>query len=286
MHTESATTVDPNPAPLVPPPGPAGPSVVLDGDILARGVPIGRLIGSCSFVEMLFFQLLGRHPAASERAMMEAYLVSLCEHGVTSPSTHGARAASSVRAPFGAAAVSFIAGAMGMYHFGALECAMRQLRQIAASGCDVDAYIDAELARGARLWGFGHRFHRSAEDAGLDEAELASMQERTDPRVRRLLELADELGWQGEHLPLAREVGRRLHERKGVPMNIDGCAAGLLLDMGFDPAVALLFVVVGRLPNIARLHLEEQDERPNRFVALAVKGDAGFDRTVDREVTS
>lgn len=265
-------------------PAPRGPSVVLDGEILARGVPIADLVSRVSYVDMLFFQLQERYPSSQESRLMEAYLVSLCEHGVTSPSTHGARVSASVGAPFAASAINFISAAMGRYHFGALEMAMHQLRSLAASGEDVDAFIDRRLATGERLWGFGHRFHKSPGGADLAEDEVRRLQEATDPRVRAILALADELGWPGPHLALVRRVGRLLYERKGVPINVDGMAAGLLLDMGFEPDVAMLFVVLGRLPNIARLHQEEQRERPNRFVGLACRGDPTFDRTVDRDL--
>lgn len=279
----SAQARDPKPVDHDPRPLPSGASVVLDGDVLARGVPIGRLAGHVSYVDMIFFQVQGRYPTAAEARLMEAYLVSLCEHGVTSPSTHGARVAANVGAPFGACAVNFITAAMGVYHFGALEMAMGQLRELAASGEPIHAYVDARLARGERLWGFGHRFHKSADAAAHPPRALEELQERADPRVRRLLELADELGWAGPHVALVRRLGRLLYERKGVPINIDGLAAALLLDMGFDPRIAMLFVVLGRLSNMARLFLEEQRERPNRFVGLACRTDPTFDRTVARE---
>lgn len=261
-----------------------GASAVLDGEVLARGVPIGRLVGSVSFVDMIFFQVQGRYPSREEGVLMEAYLVSLCEHGVTSPSTHGARVAANVGAPFGACAVNFITGAMGVYHFGALELAMTHLREIAASGADIEAYVDERLARGERLWGFGHRFHKSAGAAGLEAGCVEQLHELTDPRVRRLIELMDEIGWRGPHVALVRRLGGVLYERKQVPINVDGLAAGLLLDMGFDARIAMLFVVLGRLANMARLYLEEQEERPNRFVGLARREDPTFDRTVDRDL--
>lgn len=265
-------------------PLPRGESAVLDGDILARGVPIGEFVGRVSFIDMLFFQTQGRYPATAEATLMEAYLVELCEHGVTSPSTHGVRVAASVGAPFGACAVNFISAAMGPYHFGALERAMEQIRSIARSGESPEAVIDAHLARGERLWGFGHRFHKSAGAANLDARALSQLQEQTDPRVRALLRLADELEWGGEHLALVRRVGRELYRRKQVPINVDGVAAGILLDMGFDPGIAMLFVVLGRLPNMARLFTEERRHRPNRFVGLASRADPTFDRTVDRDM--
>jgi citrate synthase len=265
-------------------PLPCGESAVLDGDVLARGISIGRLAGVVSYVDMLFFQLLGRYPTHRESVMMEAYLVALCEHGVTSPSTHGARVAASVRAPFGACAINFISAAMGAFHFGALELAMQEVSAIAASGQDPAAYVAERLAHGDRLWGFGHRFHKSAGAADLDSKALERLQEATDPRVRRLLELADGLGWDGPNLALVRRIGRLLYERKRVPINVDGVAAGLLLDMGFDARIGMLFVALGRLPNIARLYMEEQGQPANRFVGLAGRDDPNFDRTVDRDL--
>ncbi|MBS0197625.1 MAG: hypothetical protein JSR77_12795 [Planctomycetes bacterium] len=265
-------------------PLPRGQSAVLDGDVIARGIPLGQLVGAVSYVDMIFFQTQSRYPTHAESVLMEAYLVSLCEHGVTSPSTHGARVAASVRAPFGASAISFIAAAMGAYHFGALELAMQELSTIMQSGADPRAYVEERLSRGERLWGFGHRFHKSPGASTMDARSLEQLQEATDPRVRRLLELADELGWNGPHVALVRRLGRLLYERKRVPINVDGVAAGLLLDMGFDARIAMLFVVLGRLPNIARLYAEEQEQPANRFVGLACREDPTFDRTVDRDL--
>ncbi|USN99003.1 MAG: hypothetical protein H6810_12780 [Phycisphaeraceae bacterium] len=267
-------------------PLPTGPSEVHDGEILARGVPIGQLIGVISFIDMLFFQAQARYPSEAEARMMDAYLVSLCEHGVTSPSTHGARVAASVRVPFAACAVNFLTAAMGIYHFGALENAMLQTRLIEAEEHDISAFVDRKIERRERLWGYGHRFHKTTEDRDLDDRELLALQECSDPRVRRLVALADELAWEGRYLKIVRAVGHTLFERKQIPINIDGCAAGLLLDMGFDPSIAMLFVALGRLPNIARLYTEEQSEAPNRFVALADRTDPHFNRTVDREQTA
>jgi len=258
-----------------------GPSRVRDGEILARGLPIGEVISAVSYIDMLFFQLQARSPSDAERTMMNAYLVSLCEHGVTSPSTHGPRVTASVRAPFGATAISFIATAMGPYHFGALERSMDVLLELDETEETSLAYIERKASEGERIWGYGHRFHKSTGESA--DRPGSAVQEDADPRVRWLIRRADELGWDGRHLRRVREMGRLLHERKRIPINIDGVAAGLLLDMGFTPETALLFVIVGRLPNIARLHAEEARETANRFTALASREDPSFDRTIDRD---
>ena len=59
--------------------------------------------------------------------MLDAYVLSLREHGVASPSTHSSRVAASVRSPFAAGALSLITGSMGPYHFRALAQAMLKL---------------------------------------------------------------------------------------------------------------------------------------------------------------
>lgn len=276
--TPTSPTAEPEPTACEP--AFTGPSLVRDGEILARGVPIGDLITHFSFVEMVFFQLQARRPSPDEARMLDAYLVSLCEHGVTSPSTHGPRVAASVRAPFAAAAIGFVATAMGPYHFGALQLAMEELLELEHTGESPEQFLARRAASGRRVWGYGHRFHKSTGEP--DPAR--SLAEDADPRVRRLIGLADELAWPGRHLATVRRIGWLLHARKRIPINIDGLAAGLLLDMGFCPESAMLFVMLGRLPNIARLHHEEQSMAPNRFTALATREDPGFDRTVDRDI--
>lgn len=261
-----------------------GESLVRDGEIIARGVPVESLIGSMSYPDMLFFQLQARTPTSAERTLLNAYLVSLCEHGLTSPSTHGPRVAASVRSPFAATAISFIASAMGPYHFGALGLAMRELIELESSGEDIEAFIDRRASAGQRIWGYGHRFHKSTASPDPDDSRPRN--ELADPRVGALIALADELDWGGTHLRRVREIGRVLHRRKSIPINIDGLGAGILLDMGFAPDSAMLFVIIGRLPNIARLHAEEQQQTPNRFTALATRHDPGFDRTVERDQPS
>ena len=258
----------------------SGTSVVYDGEILARGMPIGDLVGNLSFIEMIFFQLQARRPTPNEARMTEAYLVSLCEHGVTSPSTHGARVAASVRAPFASAAIGFISAAMGSYHFGALELAMEELLEVEESAETPEHFLDRRASCGRRVWGYGHRFHKSTNEPDPQR----SVAENADPRVRRLIELAEELDWSGQHLATVRQIGKLLCERKGIPINIDGIAAAILLDMGFAPNSAMMFVILGRLPNIARLYEEEQRYSPNRFTGLGTNTDPGFDRMIDRDV--
>jgi len=208
--------------------------------------------------------------------MMNHYLVSLCEHADTSPSTHGARVASNVGATFPVSAMMFVGGASGEYHFGALENAMNEIKNISDNVRDLDDYVVNKIENKERVWGFGHRFHRTDKHPDLENKVYESLGEKKDPRVKVLLELADELGWEGKYLSTVREVGSLLYDKKQIPINVDGVAAGLLLDMNFPSEVALLFPIIGRLPMIARLHVEERNASTNRFVGLVDRNDPHY----------
>ena len=207
--------------------GVSGKSQVGNGQILVKGNLIEDVTRQLTYVEMLFFQLQDRLPTLKEKIMLSHYLVSLCEHADTSPSTHGARVASNVGASFSSSAISFIAGASGLYHFGALEKAMQEIRFITDNMLDVGAYVTDKLSSGERIWGFGHRFHRTENSPNIDCLEYDALGEKKDPRVRVLFEIADEIGWEGNHLRIVRDIGKILYQEKGLPINIDGVGAGL-----------------------------------------------------------
>src|SRR5690349_8433840 len=53
-------------------------------DITVRGRSLPRdLIGKLTFTEMIYFELTGRDPTPPQRAVLDACLVTLMEHGLT-----------------------------------------------------------------------------------------------------------------------------------------------------------------------------------------------------------
>jgi citrate synthase len=229
--------------------------------LTVRGRLLSDLIGEVSFGQMVFFVLMGVMPSENVGKMIEAILVASVDHGPTPPSTNAARQVAACRSPL-TACLSAGLLAIGKVHGGAIEDCMRILGQGAMekgqSGKGPDELAEAAIARsketGQRLPGFGHRIHTD------------------DPRTKRLLELARELGLSGEHIDLALAIERKLEETTGkrLPLNVDGCLAAVLSDIGIPPELGNAFFVMGRVPGLIAHIVEEQSrERPMRTVVPA-----------------
>lgn len=221
--------------------------------IITRGYPQEDLIGKLSFPEMVYLLINGNKPSENESKMLEAILVSFCDHGITPPSTQAAR----LMASSGSSLRSSVAGgllAFGGHHAGALEKAMKFLQeQIRASDGKLseipDKLIYEILNKGVKIPGFGHRYHSE------------------DPRAPRLIEIAKKYGFFGLHTELVSKIEKVLIERKGIKMNIDGANAGILSDMGFDWRIGTGIFMIGRLPGIiAHVKEEINNELPFRKI--------------------
>ncbi|MCQ8905676.1 MAG: citryl-CoA lyase, partial [Methanothermobacter sp.] len=218
--------------------------------IVTRGYSQEDLIGGVSFSEMVYLLIRGELPPQNVARMLEAVLVSFCDHGVTPPSTQAARMIASAGSPVHAC----IAGgllAFGKNHAGAIERSMK-LFQETVSSCDSEdeipdaavRLVDDHLQANRRVPGFGHRYHNA------------------DPRAVRLLELAEDYDCVGPHTALAMEVQEILLKRKGVRMNVDGANAGILSDMGFDWRTGAGLFMIGRLPGLISHVYEEKVREP------------------------
>ncbi|MDO9044204.1 MAG: citryl-CoA lyase [Methanobacteriaceae archaeon] len=223
--------------------------------LLTRGHLQEDLIGNTSFAEMIYLLINGEEPSKNESKMLEAILVSFCDHGVTPPSTQSARLMASAGSPMHAC----LAGALlafGENHAGAIEKSMQVLQEginKTRSDMDIDSMaeimFDYFMKREEKIPGFGHRYH--------DE----------DPRAPRLMELAQEYECLGRHSELALALENLLFESKGIRMNIDGANAGILSDLGFDWRLGSGMFMIGRLPGImAHVHEEVTRESPFRKV--------------------
>jgi citrate synthase len=226
--------------------------------LTVRGKALDEMIGKVSFGQMVYLVLVGELPDESVGRMVEAMLVASIDHGVTPPSTHAARQVAACRSPLTA---SLAAGllAIGKVHGGAIEECMVLLGQGAMergqSGKSPQEIADAIVARaketGRRLPGFGHRIHTD------------------DPRTKRLLAMAEELGIAAEHVAIARAIVDSLARITGkrLPLNVDGCLAAILSDIGVPPELGNAFFVIGRVPGLIAHVVEEQaNERPMRTV--------------------
>ena len=201
------------------------------GRIAIRGHDIQTLIGSKSFVEMIWLMLRGDLPNQGQTNLLEAALVASVDHGPQAPSIAAARMA--VTSGLG------LNGAMGTavhmlddVHGGAgqqlVEWLSELIGQERVEVMDIGAQINRYQAEVSQyIPGFGHRFHKPV-----------------DPRAPRLMALVAEAEAQGIVTGIYRRVALRIEETlaqmkgKAVPMNIDGATAVIYAELGFAPALA------------------------------------------------
>ncbi|WP_314958112.1 citrate synthase/methylcitrate synthase [Bradyrhizobium cosmicum] len=131
--------------------------------------------------------LHGRTPATREATALDAYLVTASDHGMNA-STFTARVVASTQADLFAAVTAGYCALTGPLHGGAPEPVLEMLDAI-GSRERIQPWVDAALARGERMMGFGHRVYRVR-----------------DPRADVLKTAIEALASNGADLPFAGEV--------------------------------------------------------------------------------
>ena len=223
--------------------------------ILVRGQDLCKeLIGHVTFSDQVWLLITGERPDSSQRAVLDAALVSIAEHGLV-PSVQAARLtlAAAPEALQGAVAAGLLG--CGSVILGAAEAAGRLLTTVLekASGAGLPAAAAAVACEhknaGRHVPGYGHPLHKGA-----------------DPRVERLFEVAAAVGLAGQHIEAARAVERVLPEitGKALAMNVSVAIPAVLLDAGF-PLPALKGVpLLARTASLVA-HLLEEQSRPIGF---------------------
>ncbi|WP_407149224.1 citrate synthase/methylcitrate synthase [Bradyrhizobium sp. ORS 86] len=131
--------------------------------------------------------LLGRKAAPREVAALDAYLVTVCDHGMNA-STFTTRVIASTQADLFAAITGGYCALTGPLHGSAPEPVLEMLDAIGTRE-RIKPWVDDALARGERLPGFGHRVYRVR-----------------DPRADVLKAAIERLAADGADLPFAGEV--------------------------------------------------------------------------------
>jgi citrate synthase len=137
----------------------AAPAVFTPAVTRARqGLPPIAPDPSLSHAADILRMVKGGPATAAEVAGLDAYLVTVCDHGLNA-STFAARVIASTRAGLTSAVVGGISALKGPLHGGAPGPVVEMLDEIGQPE-RARAWIEAALDRGDRLMGFGHRIYR------------------------------------------------------------------------------------------------------------------------------
>ena len=229
-------------------------SKVEPNKIVVRGYNLMDLVGKYSYSDLTYLLWQGDLPSPNHSRMMDALLTVCLEHSLNSPSVDATRFVASCGVPL-QSAVSAGVAAIGDWHGGAIEQAAKILQEGIADMKDTrlsqkecaEKILREVTSRKERIPGFGHPTHTK------------------DPRTIRLLEIAKEAQLLGSHVELAQAI-ESLTEKffgKRLILNVDGCIAAIISDMGFDWRLGKAFFIVSRTPGlIAHAYEQMYSEKP------------------------
>jgi citrate synthase len=160
--------------------------------------------------------LHGRAPNAGETEALDAYFVTVCDHGMNA-STFTARVIASTQADLFSAITGGYCALTGPLHGGAPEPVLEMLDAIGTRE-RIKPWIDDALSRGERLMGFGHRVYR-VRDPRADVLKGA---------IGRLAANATDLPFAAEVEAYAREALRRKKPDHPLDTNVEFFTAILL----------------------------------------------------------
>jgi citrate synthase len=228
------------------------------GKITVRGEPIEKLMGSVSFIEMIWLMLRGSRPTPAQARLLEMALVAGVDHGPHAPSIAIARMSSTCGVELNTAMASAI-GVLGDVHGGAGQQCMELFSEVqseAGSEADLAPAVDTVLARfiaehGKIVPGYGHRFH--------------PVDPRAEPLLQAVKVAAAQGAVSGRYALIGREVEAGIRRRTGkpIPMNIDGATAVVFAELGFAPPLGRGLFILSRSVGILA-HAWEQMQQGGR----------------------
>ena len=205
---------------------------------LARGSDAIAPDPALSHAADMLRMLHGDTAQPAQVAALDRYLVSASDHGLNA-STFTARVIASTRAGLAAALVGALCALKGPLHGGAPGPVLDMLDSVGQPEA-AKPWLEAALARGERLMGFGHRIYRVRDpraDAIKEALETLAQAGGLDPARLRLAE-AVELA--------ALEVLSRHKPGRSLQTNLEFYTALLLEALGFPREAFTCVFAAGR----------------------------------------
>ncbi|EJL54471.1 citrate synthase [Rhizobium sp. CF122] len=181
--------------------------------------------GSLSQATDILRMLTGQLPSAEQTAALDAYLVTISDHGLNA-STFASRVVASTRAGLTSSVLAALSALKGPLHGGAPGPVLDMFDAIGTSENARD-WLGQALDRGERLMGFGHRIYR-VRDPRADALNQALRSLVLAAQVdRERIDLAEAV----EHAALA--ILKERKPNRPLNVNVEFYTALLLDALGF-----------------------------------------------------
>jgi len=216
------------------------------------------------------YMLTGEEPSEAETRALETFLVTLLEHGLN-PSTFTARTVVSTESDLVSAATAAVGSLKGPLHGGAPGPVLEMLREVHGLG-DPAGYVEAKLAAGERLMGFGHRVYR-VRDPRAAVLESAAERLYAESAAGDFFETVREFESVAVEELAAHSPDRRLHT------NVEFYTAALLDGVGVPKELFTATFAVSRVAGWMAHCLEQLED--NRLV----RPESRYVGATDREWT-
>lgn len=243
-----------------------------DGHIRIRGYDVTSLMTGRTFTDTIYLLHRGQLPTPQERALLDAILTGVADHGAGAPSCAAARLALSGNRQSLSGAIAAGILAVGDDHGGAgagcmemIAAGVERAQRDSISLTESARRVVAETrAQGRRVPGLGHRVHTN------------------DPRTPILFDMAHHSGLAGNGIAFMEALEAAVRETiKPLPINIDGSLAAVLHDLGFPAPFGRLVFIIGRVAGLsAEVSEELARERPMR-IRIPVQYDGEPPRSFD-----
>ena len=179
--------------------------------------------------------MTGASPPPAEAAALDAYLVTVCDHGLNA-STFVARIVASTRAGLTSSALAGFSALKGPLHGGAPGPVIEMLDAIGDVG-NARAWLEAALQRGDRLMGFGHRIYR-VRDPRADALRRA---------IRALDPASGRLAYAEAVEQAALDILKRRKPDRSLQTNVEFYTALLLEALAFPADAFTCVFAMGRV---------------------------------------
>lgn len=179
------------------------------------------------------WMLRGEVPDEVDARAMDVDFILHADHG-SNASAFAARVTASTRSDLHSAIVSALGTLKGPLHGGAAEAVMTMVREIGEPE-RVEQYVNARIASGARIMGFGHRVYRT------EDPRAPHIRDRS----RVLAGKYDQVKW----YYILRKVDKVMapYRQRGIYVNVDFYAAAVYYLLGIPEDMFVPIFAIGRI---------------------------------------